>query len=56
METDKGVKCAKGGKNFILKVENDIHPTKKNFFHRKVIDNPLCPICEREEETIVHSL
>lgn len=23
---------------------------------RKITDNPLCPICEREEETVDHSL
>lgn len=43
-------------KNFVWKTDNDILPTKKNVFHRKVAKNPIYPICEREEETVSHSL
>jgi hypothetical protein len=34
----------------------DFFPTKDNLFRRKVVDDPNCPICEREKETIYHTL
>jgi hypothetical protein len=30
--------------------------TKENLFKRRVVDNKLCPCCEREEETTLHAL
>lgn len=31
---------------------HDLLPTRQNLAKRKIIDSPLCPICEREAETV----
>ena len=31
-------------------------PTKRNLFFKKIVDNPLCPICSKEEESVIHVL
>lgn len=43
-------------KTFLWKVLNDCLPTRVNLTKRRVMENPKCPICEREEETISHTL
>jgi hypothetical protein len=35
---------------------NEILPTRANLFKKKIVDNPLCPICGLEPETAVHIL
>ena len=43
-------------KNFLWKACHDILPTKANLCKRKIIDDPSCPLCEREPETVIHVL
>lgn len=43
-------------KHFLWKVRNDILPTKSNLFSKKIMDHPICPVCQCEEETIIHFL
>ncbi|XP_042969072.1 uncharacterized protein LOC122301754 [Carya illinoinensis] len=35
---------------------NDLLPTRKNLFKKKIVEDPYCPICFKEEETTVHVL
>jgi hypothetical protein len=41
---------------FVWKACNNLLPTKANLLRRKVVDNALCPIYLREEETKEHLL
>lgn len=43
-------------KHFMWKACYNILPIKKNLDKKSVIQNPSCPICISEEETIVHAL
>jgi hypothetical protein len=43
-------------KNFFWRACHNLLPTKDNLLRRKVVKEPLCPICEREPETVVHAL
>jgi hypothetical protein len=43
-------------KLFIWKVCNNALPTKENMFSRKIVQDPLCPICEGQVETVWHAL
>ena len=42
--------------NFLWKACANILPTKDNLFRRGVVEDPICPICKREPETISHVL
>jgi ribonuclease HI len=35
---------------------HNLLPTKDNLLRRKVVNEPLCPICEKEPETVIHAL
>jgi hypothetical protein len=41
---------------FLWKTCSNILPTKPNLCKRGVVDNPLCPICKSEGETMEHIL
>jgi hypothetical protein len=41
---------------FLWRASNEIHPTKSNLFKRKLIPDPLCPMCGIEAETSGHAL
>jgi ribonuclease HI len=43
-------------KNFLWRACHDILPTRENLHKRKIIDDPMCPICGREVETSFHIL
>lgn len=43
-------------KMFLWRACHNLLPTKANLVRRKVVENALCPICHREEETVVHLL
>jgi hypothetical protein len=43
-------------KNFLWRACQEILPTKVNLYKRKVVGDPLCPICCLEEETCFHIL
>jgi hypothetical protein len=43
-------------RNFCWKLCHDLLPTKLNLFSRKVVADPICPICNGELETIYHCL
>jgi hypothetical protein len=43
-------------KHFAWKVCNNILPTKVNLFAKKIVQDPFCQFCLREEENIVHLL
>lgn len=43
-------------KMFVWKSINNCLPTKWNLYKRRVIENPLCPICEKNEETVCQAL
>lgn len=47
-------KCGKK-KNF-WRTSHNLLPTKDNLLKRKVVDEPMCPICEKEPETVFHAL
>jgi hypothetical protein len=41
-------------KMFIWRACHNLLPTKLNLFKRRVIDSPLCPICNQVEESVEH--
>jgi len=41
---------------FLWRACNNILPTKENLHRRKIVTDPLCPICGREVESAAHSL
>ncbi|XP_059450896.1 uncharacterized protein LOC132181674 [Corylus avellana] len=41
---------------FIWKACQNVLPTKGNLYRRRITGDPLCPLCEREEETPGHIL
>jgi hypothetical protein len=43
-------------KNFFWRACHNLLPTKDNLLRRKVVDDPNCPICKREPETVLHAL
>jgi hypothetical protein len=43
-------------KNFMWRALNDILPTKDNLRRKKILQEPLCPICGLEPETTLHIL
>jgi hypothetical protein len=43
-------------KHFVLKVCNNAIPTKDNLYRRKILQDPLCPICANQVETVWHIL
>jgi ribonuclease HI len=43
-------------KNFLWRACQNILPTRGNLHKRKVISDPLCPVCGLEEETALHIL
>ncbi|KAF5472199.1 hypothetical protein F2P56_008936 [Juglans regia] len=43
-------------KFFMWKAGNNLLATRVNLFSKKVIENPICPICLKGEETIMHVL
>jgi hypothetical protein len=50
------LKIPNAEKLFLWKACHDILPTKVNLCKRKIIDDPVCPLCEREAETVLHVL
>ncbi|XP_059446627.1 uncharacterized protein LOC132178194 [Corylus avellana] len=40
---------------FLWRACHNLLPTKANLFRRGICDNNLCPICQREEETVGHA-
>jgi ribonuclease HI len=43
-------------KNFLWSACHEILPTRANLHKCKVVENPMCPLCEREDETEAHIL
>lgn len=43
-------------KNFLWKACHDILPTRVNLKTKKIVEDPSCPLCGREQETTVHIL
>jgi hypothetical protein len=43
-------------KNFAWKVAHDLLPAKGNLYKKKIIPNPVCPICLHGIEDTVHIL
>ena len=43
-------------KNFLWRASHEILPTKESLYKRKVVGDPLCPICSLEEENCFHIL
>jgi hypothetical protein len=43
-------------KIFMWRACQNILPTKDNLLQRKIVIDPLCPICKRDAETIFHAL
>jgi ribonuclease HI len=43
-------------KNFVWRVAHDLLPTREVLFRRHVTDNPFCPICSREPESLFNIL
>jgi hypothetical protein len=41
---------------FLWRACNDILPTKGKLWKRKVVDNPLCPLCGTEFESSIHAI
>ncbi|KAG6632093.1 hypothetical protein I3843_13G119000 [Carya illinoinensis] len=43
-------------KQFLWKSVSNLLPTKENLFKKKILDSPLCPVCNVENETLLHGL
>ncbi|XP_042939545.1 uncharacterized protein LOC122274584 [Carya illinoinensis] len=43
-------------KQFLWKVCHELLPTRLNLFKKHIINNNMCPVCEREVETTIHAL
>jgi hypothetical protein len=43
-------------KHFFWKVCNNALPTKDNLYRKKILQDPLCPICAHQVETVWHVL
>ncbi|KAF5458381.1 hypothetical protein F2P56_022412 [Juglans regia] len=41
-------------KLFMWRAVSDLLPTRKNLLKKKIVEDPLCPICNSNEETISH--
>jgi hypothetical protein len=41
-------------KNFLWKLSQNILPTKANLFQKRIVTDPLCPMCSTEVETCCH--
>jgi hypothetical protein len=46
----------KAAKSFLWKACSDILPTKDKLFKKNITQDPLCPICCLETETVCHIL
>jgi ribonuclease HI len=44
------------GKIFLWRACHEILPTWVNLYRRKIVEDALCPLCGREEETVLHVL
>lgn len=43
-------------KQFLWNISQNALPTMDNLHRRKIVPDPLCPICKHEAETIEHTL
>jgi hypothetical protein len=50
------LKMANAGKNFMWHACHNLLPTMDNLVRRKIVDDPKCPVCGLEAETIFHIL
>ncbi|XP_041025298.1 uncharacterized protein LOC121265677 [Juglans microcarpa x Juglans regia] len=50
------LKLPNAEKVFFRKACHEGLPTKLKLYQRKVVDNPMCPICDQSEETVEHAL
>jgi hypothetical protein len=50
------IKGAPVVKMFMWQACSEILPTNANLYRKKIIDSPLCPVCELESETVAHVL
>jgi hypothetical protein len=50
------LKIPNESKHFMWRACNDLFRTKANLQRRRVVPNPICPICEREVETVKYIL
>jgi len=41
---------------FLWRACNDILPTKENLCKRRIVDDPICPMCGQESESTIHAL
>lgn len=51
-----GLRIPNKVKLFTRRACHNLLPTKANLFKRKVVQEPSCPCCGREEETLLHAL
>ncbi|KAG7965392.1 hypothetical protein I3843_09G221100 [Carya illinoinensis] len=42
-------------KGVFMKLVSNLLPTKENLFKKKVLDNPICPVCDRVVESTLHA-
>jgi hypothetical protein len=40
--------------HFVWKMSNNALPTKENLYRRRIVKDPLCPLCSATIETIWH--
>jgi hypothetical protein len=43
-------------KTFLWRACSNILPTKVNLARRKVLDNDICILCNREPESVIHAM
>lgn len=43
-------------KHFLWRAINNILPSKENLLKRKITRDPKCPICQMEDEFVIHAL
>ncbi|KAG7941775.1 hypothetical protein I3843_16G063500 [Carya illinoinensis] len=50
------LKVPNAEKLFLWKASNNFLPTKQNLFKKKVVEDPSCPMCSQQVESIEHAL
>ncbi|XP_040987665.1 uncharacterized protein LOC121235382 [Juglans microcarpa x Juglans regia] len=45
-----------GDKTFLWRAYQEALPTQSNLFKKKIVSDPICSICNREEESVQHVL
>ncbi|XP_035539661.1 uncharacterized protein LOC118344031 [Juglans regia] len=50
------IQATPGDKTFLWRACQEALPTQYNLYKKRVVSDPICPICNREEESVQHVL